>query len=123
MAFLLQNDILDFNGNTGGARGSRNTCKASRHRSTPVVLVVFYDFEVAPPSILEVVPRQDQCRQGLCVLLRILTAVLVGAYLRPISLLHKPGACSHQKPRDWQRHLVVLRHTLSIAATLFVPLG
>lgn len=61
--FLLQNNVLDLDGNTGGASGKRNTCKASRHRSTPVVLVAFYYLEVAPPSILAVVSRQDQCRQ------------------------------------------------------------
>lgn len=49
----LRNSFLNLTGNTAGVSVWRNTCKASRHRSTPVVLVVFYYLEAAPPSILQ----------------------------------------------------------------------
>lgn len=77
------------------------------------------DLPLLPPLYFTIVPRlHHHCltevvsrqrplspKQYSHLLLRTLTAVSVGAYLRAISLLYKPGACGHyqvtERPRDW----------------------
>lgn len=83
----------------------------------PPLLVVFYYLEVAPPSILAVVSRQDQCRQSgraVCAFEKTYSSVSGCISESHISALQ---AWCLRSPRDGQRRSVVLRHTLSSAAT------